>query len=204
MLSQLLAEMVDSVDYGNERIVCVMLKITQTKIGITQAYTPQQGRSLRKRKQFYENLQTVTEETKYRERIIVMGDMNKHVGKNRDGAEYVIGEFSISETNQEGKRIIGYCVMNSMSIMNTYPKIRRAINRHDVKTIPPVPSDHWLVVAKLGIGKPKERTKKKQKRFKLERLKDEETKQTLQQLIELILETSWEWVIDKFPVFIDL
>ncbi|XP_076067644.1 uncharacterized protein LOC143040436 [Oratosquilla oratoria] len=42
-----------------------------------------------------------------------------------------------------------------------------------------------LVVDKLGIGKPKERIKKKQKRLRLERLKDEETKQTLQRLIEL-------------------
>ena len=223
MLSPLLAEMVDSVDCRNERIVCITLKIKQTKIGIIQTYAPQQGRSLREKEQFYETLQAVTEEIRYQEGIIVMGDMNGHVGKNRDGVEHVIGEFSIGEKNQEGERIIDYCVMNNMSIMNTYYKhqeshkwtwyrwnaLQQRYNEKsmidlfltnkknlfkDVKTIPSVSldSDHRLVVAKLGIGKPKERAKKKQKRFKLERLKDEETKQTLQQLIELRKPTELE------------
>ncbi|XP_063849979.1 craniofacial development protein 2-like [Scylla paramamosain] len=171
------------------------------------------GRSLREKEQFYETLQEMTETIRHHENVTVMGDMNGHVGQNRDGVEHVIGEFSIGERNQEGERIIDYCVMNNMSIMNTYYKHQEShkwtwyrwnaaqqgytersmidlflTNKKnifkDVRTIPSVSldSDHRLVVAKLKIVKPKEKVKKKQKRFKLENLKDEEKKQALRQL----------------------
>ncbi|XP_063860698.1 craniofacial development protein 2-like [Scylla paramamosain] len=174
----------------------------------------EEGRSLREKEQFYETLQEMTETIRHHENVIVMGDMNGHVGQNRDGVEHVIGEFSIGERNQEGERIIDYCVMNNMSIMNTYYKHQEShkwtwyrwnaaqqgytersmidlflTNKKnifkDVRTIPSVSldSDHRLVVAKLKIVKPKEKVKKKQKRFKLENLKDEEKKQALRQLV---------------------
>ncbi|XP_076052793.1 uncharacterized protein LOC143032207 [Oratosquilla oratoria] len=82
--------------------ITVRRKGFETIISIIQTYAPQQGRSLREKEQFYETLEAMTEEIRYQE-IIVMGDMNGHVGKNRDGVEHVIGEFSIGEKNQEGE-----------------------------------------------------------------------------------------------------
>ncbi|XP_063884003.1 craniofacial development protein 2-like [Scylla paramamosain] len=214
-MSPLMAERMDSMDCRNERVMGITLTIEQTKISIIQTYAPQQGRSLREKEQFYETLQEMTETIRHHENVIVMGDMNGHVGQNRDGVEHVIGEFSIGERNQEGERIIDYCVMNNMSIMNTYYKHQEShkwtwyrwnaaqqgytersmidlflTNKKnifkDVRTIPSVSldSDHRLVVARLKIVKPKEKVKKKQKRFKLENLKDEEKKQALRQLEE--------------------
>lgn len=49
-----------------------------------------------------------------------MGDLNGHDKQTRDGVEHVIGMFGIGDTNQEGERIINYCVMNNMSIVNAY------------------------------------------------------------------------------------
>ncbi len=223
MMSPLMAERMDSMDCRNERVMGITLTIEQTKISIIQTYAPQQGRSLREKEQFYETLQEMTETIRHHENVIVMGDMNGHVGQNRDGVEHVIGEFSIGERNQEGERIIDYCVMNNMSIMNTYYKHQEShkwtwyrwnaaqqgytersmidlflTNKKnifkDVRTIPSVSldSDHRLVVAKLKIVKPKEKVKKKQKRFKLENLKDEEKKQALRQLVTLRKPTELE------------
>lgn len=65
-------------------------------------------------------------------------------------------------------------------------QIRKKPLFRDAKTIPSVSydSDHRIIVAKLITGKPKTRHKRKQKRFKLENLKDVEHKQTLKDRIE--------------------
>ena len=52
--------------------------------------------------------------------VVVIGDMNGHVGRIRTGVENVIGAFGIGPKNREGERIIDFCVMNNLSIMNTF------------------------------------------------------------------------------------
>ena len=49
-----------------------------------------------------------------------MGDMNGHVGQNRQGLESVIGAFSVGGRNSAGEGIIYFCVQNGMSVMNTF------------------------------------------------------------------------------------
>ena len=54
--------------------------------------------------------------------MLVMGDMNGHVGGERDGLEGVMGAFGIGDRNREGERVIDFCILNHLSIMNTYYK----------------------------------------------------------------------------------
>ena len=53
---------------------------------------------------------------------IIMGDLNGHVGTNRQGIARVIGEFSIGDRNPEGERVIDLCMTRDLSIMNTFYK----------------------------------------------------------------------------------
>jgi len=46
--------------------------------------------------------------------------LNGHVGTERTGCESVVGTFGIGARNQEGDRIIDFCIRNQMAIMNTF------------------------------------------------------------------------------------
>ena len=54
------------------------------------------------------------------EQIIVMGDLNGHVGVERAGYENNVRHFNIGSRNEEEKRILELCVRNNMKVMNTY------------------------------------------------------------------------------------
>ena len=233
MLTPQIAETVDSIDHKSERILGITLKLRDQKISVIQIYAPQQGRSIEEKEEFYNSLQEVYEGMKYQENVIVVGDMNGHVGQDRTGVENVIGDFSIGNKNPEGERIIDFCVLNGLAIMNTYYKHKEShkwtwyrwneqqqnyteksmidlflTNKknlfRDVRTIPSVSfdSDHRMVIAKLKTGKPKVRSKRKQKRFKLENLKNEDNVHILkekikqqkpreQEMIEMDVEEQW-------------
>ena len=51
-----------------------------------------------------------------------MGDWNGHVGMDRTGVENVLGAHEIGNRNDEGNRILDFCAVNNLSIMNTYYK----------------------------------------------------------------------------------
>ena len=65
-------------------------------------------------------MQNTTEQMGNVENVMIIGDMNGHVGSERAGIENIIGAFGIGQRNREGDRIIDFCTVNSLSIMNTY------------------------------------------------------------------------------------
>jgi hypothetical protein len=52
--------------------------------------------------------------------IMIIGDMNDHVGTERAGMEHIMGAFGIGKRNQEGDRMLDFCMINNLSIMNTF------------------------------------------------------------------------------------
>lgn len=56
----------------------------------------------------------------YGDNIIILGDLNGHVGQNRTGTENVLGAFSVGDRNGEG--IIDFFIQNQLSVMNTFFK----------------------------------------------------------------------------------
>ena len=117
---------VEKVFYLNERIIGIRLNMGKTRCGIIQVYAPQQGRSNEEKDRFYEDLQDIFDNMNCRENTIIMGDMNGHVGCDRQGIRSVIGEFSIGDRNEAGERVIDFCVRNGMAIMNTFFKHRES------------------------------------------------------------------------------
>ena len=97
----------------NERIVSVSLKIIQV-------YAPQQGRSAVEKEEFYQTLQDEIDLTNGD--TVIMGELNGHVGVDRDGFNTVVGAFGIGDRNREGERLLDFCILNNLAIMNTYYK----------------------------------------------------------------------------------
>ena len=53
-----------------------------------------------------------------------MGDLNGRVGSNRTNLENVIGPFGEINRNDDGERLLDWCLLNNMSIMNGFFKQR--------------------------------------------------------------------------------
>ena len=104
----------------NNRMAGMILKIGISRILFMTVYAPQQGRNGEEIDRFYEQLQEEIDKLRQNEKIIVMGDLNGHVGQRTEGYEQVIGYHGIGHRNTEGDRILNVCNGKGMKIMNTY------------------------------------------------------------------------------------
>ena len=57
---------------------------------------------------------------KSRDILIVMGDMNAKIDKEKYGS--VFGKYGLSERNERGTRLINFCYENKLVIMKTFFK----------------------------------------------------------------------------------
>ena len=194
---------VEKVMYVNNRIIAVTLDLKSYKVSFIQAYAPQQGRPQEEKEIFYDQLQDTYDALPAESEILVIGDLNGHVGSSR--VENVIGEFGVGVRNDEGEAIIDFCVRNSLSVMNTYFKhkeshqytwyrynsqlscydlktqidfvlsTRKSIIK-DVKAIPSesLDSDHRLVKGKMKIHLPVKEKTSVRRRVKVENIKEAE------------------------------
>lgn len=113
------AEKIEEISYINERIIAITLKVNAERITFIQVYAPHQGRPEDEKVEFYSKLQNILDRCGNTSKI-VMGDINAHVGRHRNNIENVIGAHGIGERNNEGERLIDFCVSNSMAVMNTF------------------------------------------------------------------------------------
>ena len=114
ILTEELAQRAGYLVYKNERILNFSLGLGTHKISFIQIYAPQQGRPQEEKEEFYEKLQEVKNSVPYGD-IIILGDMNGHVGDDRLGMNNIIGAFGIGDRNREGERLLDFCSQNSLS-----------------------------------------------------------------------------------------
>jgi exonuclease III len=115
-----LAQCISKYDQVNGRILRITLKTKTQKLTIIQVYAPQQGRPKEEKEAFYNALQDVRDKCGTDENVIIMGDLNGHVGIAREGYESCLGHFGIGDRNEEGLMILDFCNRNDLKIMNTY------------------------------------------------------------------------------------
>ena len=211
---------IEKVLYVSSRIVAATLNIDSYRVSFIQAYAPQQGRPLEEKDDFYEQLQDTLDNIPTDSEIIIMGDLNGHVGSRP--VEDVIGKFGIGKRNEGGEMLIDFCMRNKLSIMNTYfnhqnshkytwYRYNSQIGQYDlkaqidfilatrksvikdVKAIPSVSldSDHRLVKGKMKIHLPEKEKSKVRKRVKTENLK------TTEQEIQLKLAEARDTIRDE-------
>ena len=104
----------------DNRMAGMILKIGTSRILFMTVYAPQQGRNDEEKDRFFLQLQEEIDKLRQNEEVIVMGDLNGHVGQRTEGYEQVIGHHGIGQRNTEGDRILNFCNSNGMKIMNTY------------------------------------------------------------------------------------
>ena len=115
------ADRVGKIDYVNERILGITLQLSIGKVSLIQVYAPHQGRPQEEKEFFYQKLQDTLDNNEDVDKI-VLGDLNAHVGNNRNNIESVMGAFGIGEVNGDGENLLGFCIRNSLANMNTFLK----------------------------------------------------------------------------------
>ena len=126
VLSPELAPYVEKLDHVSERILSVSVKTKLVAFTLIQVYAPQRGRPVQEKDHFYQELQAATDAAKYKEKLIVCGDYNGHVGCDRNHVDSVVGAFSVGDRNEEGVRVIDYGMLNGLAVMNTFYKHRES------------------------------------------------------------------------------
>ena len=72
------------------------------------------------KQQFRDELQTLTDKASDGELLVVLGDMNAHIGSDREGLEECIGRYGRDNRNAEGQNLLEMCSLNGWMNTNTW------------------------------------------------------------------------------------
>ena len=108
-----------NVNRVNERIVVIKLVIGAVLVNILSVYAPQVGRTIEEKDKFWEELFDIVNNIPSTEKVVVAGDLNGHIGKERDGYETIHGGYSFGMRNAEGERILEFADATNMVVCNS-------------------------------------------------------------------------------------
>ena len=191
-------------DLSNQRLIMVQIQTTDDPLFIYQAYAPDSSYSEEDREEFYDMLQQHINILQRKSKMILLGDFNAKVGKDSyQNWSEVVGKFTIGNSNENGDKLLQFCGINSLALMNTmykHPKQRlvtwtspdgKTQNQIDFIIVPnkqkglikncrvfnsaDINSDHSLLMAKYMINyKKKKHYARAPKRYDVTRLYNEE------------------------------
>ncbi|XP_010520633.1 PREDICTED: uncharacterized protein LOC104799692 [Tarenaya hassleriana] len=101
ILDRSLKESVVAVKRVGDRIILVKLVVEGEAINVISAYAPQIGLDSECKEKFWENIDKLMQSVSSEESIFIGGDLNGHVGKDRQGYEMVHGGFGYGSRNEE-------------------------------------------------------------------------------------------------------
>ena len=87
---------------------------------ILSAYAPQVGCSEEEKMSFWEDMDRDLNEMPADERLVIGGDMNGHVGRNKEGVERIHGGWGVGERNAEGERVVDCAMSFDLAVVNTW------------------------------------------------------------------------------------
>ncbi|VDL71368.1 unnamed protein product [Nippostrongylus brasiliensis] len=96
----------------------IMVITKNERLHFFTAYAPQTGCSEKVKEDFWTLLHEKEAEVPQEEMIVVAGDLNGHVGANKDGYK-CHGGFGYGARNEDGERILEYACSHDLVITNT-------------------------------------------------------------------------------------
>lgn len=195
-----------NIEYTSDRLIQITLNIDQDQqVNLIQCYAPQVGLSDEEKETFIETLDMKISH----KNNIIMGDLNAQVG--RTNYEEVIGPFGWGQINMEGENLLDLCVRNRLIIGNSWFMKREShkVTRYgwdgisksvidyfitnkdmleilnDVKVIPSenLSSDHRLLVATFEFENLKEIRLTQDRKIRVWKLKDIESRLKYQDIL---------------------
>ena len=78
--------------------------------------------ALRRKNDFWEDLDGLIESISKEERIVLGADLNGHVGEGNIGDEEIMGRYGAGTRNKEGLMVVDFGKWMDLAIVNTYFK----------------------------------------------------------------------------------
>ena len=107
-----------------DRVMRMKLEIEDEVWHIISCYAPQVGCTQEEKDEFWEHMDAEMQAVPRSERLVVAGDLNGHMGRDRDWYDGVHGGHGLSVRNEEGINIMDFATAYQMRLMNTYYKKR--------------------------------------------------------------------------------
>lgn len=186
----------------SDRVMMIKLTGNPFDMAIIQVYAPTSDHSENEIEDFYHQIGKALKHTKPTDIIMVMGDLNAKVG--RDKISECMGQHGLGERNERGERLIEFSTENNLIIANTFYQhpnrklytwrspgdlYRNQIDyiminekyRNGIQNIYTYPgadmnSDHCLLVCKIKVKLKIVKKKILREQQDLDQLKDEEFK----------------------------
>ena len=122
MVKENLVEQVCEVRRRSDRVLVVVMVIGKVMVRVISAYAPQHNRSEREKDIFYEELDEELGQAGLDDFVVVLGDLNGHVGEDADGYEGVHGGFGYGVRNKDGRRVLEFGEAHGLVVGNTWFK----------------------------------------------------------------------------------
>jgi len=106
----------------SERILVLRVVVGKSVLNLVSAYAPQSGRPIEEKEDFYACLGETIGSANSKERYVVCGDMNGHVGEKSDGFCGVHGGHGFGHRNLEGEMLLEFADARNLAVMNTWFK----------------------------------------------------------------------------------
>ena len=104
----------------SERIMVLRVRVGKLVLCLVSVYAPQVGRSMEEKEEFLTSLGEVLLAVDAKERLMVCGDMNGHVGTGKDGFEGVHGGYGYGVRNTEGEMLLEFADAMDLVVANTW------------------------------------------------------------------------------------
>ncbi|ESO05140.1 hypothetical protein HELRODRAFT_184211 [Helobdella robusta] len=89
-------------------------------VRVISGYAPQQSRKEEEKDRFYDDVSDEIGQAGLNEFVVLLGDLNGHVGADADGYEGVHGGWGYGIRNEEGRRVLELADAHSMVVGNTW------------------------------------------------------------------------------------
>ena len=106
----------------NQRLMKIKILLGKSIYSIFSAYAPQSGLPAQEKEAFWERFEEEVARVPSVEGIIIGGDLNGHIGANRDGFAEVMGPYGYGNRNREGETILEFCKNQNLRILNSFFK----------------------------------------------------------------------------------
>ena len=112
-------------DAVSERIVRIRVKLHLSFATIIAVYAPTNpttstSEAMSPSTEFYSLLQSVIASVPHKDMLIVLGDLNAHIGQSSPHWKSIVGPFITDDTNKNGSLLLDFCASNNLFIANTW------------------------------------------------------------------------------------
>ncbi|XP_063586262.1 uncharacterized protein LOC134763626 [Penaeus indicus] len=124
----------------SDRIMTLRLPLaSKTHLTLIGVYAPTMTHSMEEREAFYSSLHKVIRSVPRRDKLLLLGDFNARVGRNKDAWPGELGSHGYGRENSIGLLLLSLCAEENLVITNTLFKHKDA---HKVTWMHPR-SKHW-------------------------------------------------------------